>query len=504
MSRTLGLLALVVVALAYAWPVQVTGDNQNAHYALVKALARGVPYIDETLRETGDLQSHDVVRADGHLFTVKAPGLAIAAQPAYAIVRLAGMRTTGDPMRALWVLAVLTSALATAFLLLCVRDLAERIEPGFGAGTAVIVGLGALTLPFATLFFSHALGTALVFASFWALWRERDGVPRMKLVAAAGVLAGLAVTVEHPTMWIAPILAAYAAARAQLLRRLAAFAVGGLAGLVPLFAFDLWAFGNPLHTPYDDYWETQSDFAALALPSWREFSKIMFSSLGLLVLAPVLAAGVAGIVLLYRRGRHAEALVCAAVPVTLIVYFSGSGAFGGLGPPRYLTPIMPFALLPVAAALRRFPLTTASLGAITIFQAVAQTATGPLAAYDGDWIARVADRTFMSTAASFVGISGWYAITPFFVAAGIAVTLSVAASPRVELRPADGALGVAALACWALVAASSSFDRGQPPSDEYVLTVFSVFAVAVAMAAFVGLTRSRKPAHAAPGAEASP
>jgi hypothetical protein len=499
MRRTLGLLALVVVALAYAWPVQVTGDNQNAHYALVKALARGVPYIDETLRETGDLQSHDVVRAEGHLFTVKAPGLAIAAQPAYAIVRLAGVRTTGDPMRALWVLTAFTSALATVFLLFCVRDLAERIEPGFGAATAVIVGLGALTLPFATLFFSHALGTALIFASFWALWRERDGVPRDKLLAAAGLLAGLAVTVEHPTMWIAAILAVYAAARANPLRRLAVFAVGGLAGLVPLFAFDLWAFGNPLHTPYDDYWETQSDFASLALPSWTEFSKIMFSSLGLLVLAPVLAAGVAGIVLLYLRGRRAEAIVCAAVPVTLVVYFSGSGAFGGLGPPRYLTPIMPFALLALGAALRRFPLTTAALGSITIFQAVAQTATGPLAAYDGDWIERVGERAFMSTAASLVGITGWYAITPFFVAASVAVILSVAASPKVELRPLDGALGVAALCGWGLLAASSSFDRGQPPSDEYVLTVVGVLAIAVAIAACVGLARSRRPAHAAPG-----
>ena len=46
------------------------------------------------------------------------------------------------------------------------RSVAERFEPGFGSATAVIVGLGAVTLPFATLFFSHALSTALVFAGF--------------------------------------------------------------------------------------------------------------------------------------------------------------------------------------------------------------------------------------------------------------------------------------------------------------------------------------------------
>ena len=481
--------------------MQVTGHNQNAHYALVKALARGVPYIDETLRETGDLQSDDITRSsDGHLYTVKAPGLAMAAQPAYLIVRGAGMRTTGDPMRALWVLTALTSALATALLLLLVRDLANRIEPGLGTVTAVVVGLGALTLPFATLFVSHALGGALVFAAFWLLWREREGIPHLPLVAAAGVLAGLAVTAEHPTMWLAPILALYAAARAPFVSRFVAFTAGGLVGLLPFFAFNLWAFGNPLHTPYDDYWVEHTGFSSLALPNWDAFSKIVFSSLGLLVLAPVLAAGVAGMVLLYRRGRRAEALVCAAAPLVLLVYFSGSGGFGGFGPPRYLTPIMPFALVPLAAAFRRVPVTTAVLAAIGIFQAVVQTATGPLAAYDGAWLERAVDRNFMATAAELVGVSGWYAILPFFAAAGAAVFLALAASPRPELRVADSAIAAAALAAWALVAALSTTDPGRPPSDAYALTTVAVLALLPLAASASALKRARAPVQAARGA----
>lgn len=492
MRRALGFLAVAAVACAYAWPLQGTGDNQNAHYALVKALSRGVPYIDDALIETGDLQSHDVTRAQGHLFTVKAPGLAMAAQPAYALVRATGMRTTGDPMRVLWVLGVLTSALATAVLLVLVRDLADRIEPGFGPATAVILGLGALTLPFATLFFSHALGTALIFASFWALWRERAGTLGGRAIAAAGVLAGLAITVEHPTMWIAAILAAYTAFRAPALKRVGLFAIGGFLGILPLLAFNAWAFGNPLRTPYDYYWETQSNFSAFGLPVWHEFSRIMFSSLGLIVLAPVLAAGAVGIVLLYRRGWRAEAFVCATVPVVLVVYFSGSNAFGGLGPPRYLTPIVPFALLPLAAALRRFPLTAAALAAITVFQAVVQTATGPLAAYDGDWLERVGDKSFMATAASFAGVTGWYAIAPFFLAAGAAVSFALLAAPSVEPAPVDSLLAFSGLGLWALVTAASSFDRGQPPSDEYVVIVVSILAASIAAGFGVRFLRRRK------------
>jgi hypothetical protein len=490
-------MALAAVALAYAWPMQVTGDNQNAHYALVKALSRAVPYVDETLPETGDLQSHDVVEVDGHVYTVKAPGLAMAAQPAYALVRAVGMRTTGDPMRALWVLTVLTSALATVVLLAGVRALAERIEPGFGTVTAVALGLGALTLPFATLFFSHALGTALVLASFWVLWRERDGLPRLGLVAAGGVLAGLAVTAEHPTMWIVPVLAGYATMRRRRLARLAAFATGTFAGLLPLFAFDLWAFGNPFHTPYDDYWDQQRNFNAFTAPTWDEFARIMFSSLGLLVLAPVLVAGIVGIALLFRRGRRAEAAVCAAVPLVLLAYFSGSGAYGGLGPPRYLTPIMPFVLLPLAATFRRFPLATGVLAAITVFQAVVQTATGPLAAYDGDWLLRARDRDFMATAAVFADVSGWYAIVPFFLAAGAGVLLAVAATRRPELRLADAGAALVALTGWALVAAASTNEWGKEPSNVYVLVAVSVLALPVAIAS--ASVVFRRPPQIAPG-----
>ena len=473
MRRTLGLLALAAVGAAMAWPLQVTGDNQNAHYALVKALARGVPYVDETLGETGDLQSHDVARADdGHQYAVKAPGLAMAATPTYLVVDAVGMRTTGDPSRALWFLNLFTNVVATIVLLLLVRDLAERVEPGHGAATAVILGLGALTLPFATLFFSHALGTTLIFASFWLLWRRGSAL-------AAGLLAGLAVTVEHPMIWVGAILAVYAWRRAPW------FAVGGFAGVLPWLAFNAWAFGNPFHTAYADYWEREANFSPLSFPSAGELGRIFFSSLGVLTLAPIVAAGVAGLVVLYRRGTRAEALVCGAVPLALVLYFSGDNAYGGLGPPRYLTPMMPFLLLGVAVALRRWPAATLALAAVTCFQAVVQTATGPLAAYDGEWLARAADRLFVSTAASLVGISGWYAIVPFFLAAAVAALLAVATLPRFTIAFEDAGLAAAGVGAWALVAGASYNDWGRTPSAAYVLTVFVVLALAALAARFL-------------------
>ena len=482
MRRALGLLAIAAVVAAAAWPMQVTGDNQNSHYALVKALARGMPNIDSTLGETGDLKSHDVATHDGRLYAVKSPGLAMAATPTYVAVEAVGARTTGDPTRVLWFLNLFTSVVATLALLLLLRGAADRLEPGFGAATAVIVGLGALTLAFATLFFSHALSTALVFAGFAVLVGQSATTRR---IAGSGLLVGLAVVVEH-SVWIAgAAVGIYAVARTRSLRSLVAFVAAAVVGALPLFAFNVWAFGNPLHTAYIDYWRENTSFDPTSIPRWAGLSPELFSSFGLLTLAPVVALGFAGSVLLYRRGDRAEALVCVGVPLAFVVYFAANGAFGGLGPPRYLTPTMPFALLPLALTLRRVPLATHAAAGITCFQAVVMTATGPLAAYDGEWLRRAVDREFVQTAASLVGISGWYAIAPFFLAALVAVAAGVASLPPLRFAAVDGGLAVAVAGAWGLAALGSYNDWGRTPTPTYVLAVFGIVAVGAAAAVLV-------------------
>src|SRR5437764_1347835 len=79
-------------------------------------------------------------------------------------------------------------------LLLLVRRVAERFDPGYGPAAAITLGLGTLILPFSTLFFSHVLSATLAFAAFTVLLAERDRAPRRWLLAAGGLLAGLAFT----------------------------------------------------------------------------------------------------------------------------------------------------------------------------------------------------------------------------------------------------------------------------------------------------------------------
>jgi hypothetical protein len=477
-------LVLLALTVAYAWPVQITGYNQNAHYALTKALAEGTPYIDGVIGEVGDLSTGDAARFDGHLYAVKAPGFAAAILPAYVAVEAVGMRTSGDPARAMWVLHLLGSVLPTVALVLLLFFFGERTEPGYGLAGATVFGVATLALPFGTLLFAHALSAALGFAAFVVLWRERAGPWSAPRVAAGGLIAGLAIFVEYQLLLLAAILGAYAVARSAPARRGLAYAAGLLAGVLPLLAFQWWAYRSPFHTPYDDYWAERGLSHLGALPRLDRAADFLFSSMGLLVVTPVVVPGIVGAWLLARRGLRAEALVIGATIVSYGVYFSHLGAFGGYGPPRYLLTVVPFAAAGLAVALRAFPATTIVLAALSAFQVAVMTATGPLAAYDGNWLGRLADRQFMETGASLVGITGWYAIVPFFAALALAVVGAVAGSHTPRVRGREAAVAVGTVLVWALLAFRAPNRVGASPSDAYVLA--AVLASGLVLAA-VGL-----------------
>jgi hypothetical protein len=187
-ARTWTVAAFASLALAYAFVVQPVGCNQTSHYALVKSLSHGTAHIDRYHWETCD---EGWFR--GHYFSNKAPGLAALTLPLYEVLHAAGVtpgkntlaavdspiQLLGVPRTPVWALGLLGNVLPALLLLLLVRALADRVEPGLGTAAAVTLGVGTLVLPFATMFFSHALSALLGFAAFALLWRERDG-PRSR------------------------------------------------------------------------------------------------------------------------------------------------------------------------------------------------------------------------------------------------------------------------------------------------------------------------------------
>jgi len=460
-ARTAGFAAIALLAVSYAIPAQGGAANQDAQYALVRALAQGTPRIDRTRLQVGTAGTGDISYIHGHYFAAKAPGLAFAALAPYLLLKAAGYaRPVGDPTGQLWYLTLWGALLPAVTLLLLVRAVANRLEPGFGTAAAVTLGVATMLLPFATLFFAHALSATLGFAVFAVLWHERQGPARPALVAAAGVLAGLAATVEFPVAVIGAILGLYAIARPGPLRRAGVYAAGVVIGSLPTLLFNEWAFGRVFEFSYADVVatpgaaENKVGLYGVTAPRLHTLLQLLFSRTGLLTMTPVLALGALGLVLLYRAGHRAEALVASGISLAYLLLIAGyQTPFGGYSPgPRFLVAIMPFLALGWAPAYRRFPATTAVLALCSAVKMAVVTATQPLLATFGGWFHRFASGQFEQTSLGLAGI-GHVGIPLFLVGVCAAVALAAVASPRPDPSRPDTV--VAALVVTGFILAAS-------------------------------------------------
>jgi hypothetical protein len=467
-SWRLALAAILLVGLSYATVIQSFSWNQTSHYDLIRTLNDDGTTIDSYQTNTGDKAYYK-----GHWYSARAPGLALFALPFYDALNLVGAESwtdahvappnhPGDEM--IYLVGLWANVLPGLLLLMLVWRVAERYEPGYGAAAAVALGLGTLVLPLSTLLFSHVFTTFLAFAAFWIMLREREGPPSPMLLWVAGLAMGYAFSSEYPTFFAAVVLGGYLLSRRDSLtpggvaRRGGAYVLGGLIGIVPLLLYNHYAFGSWTHLAYSNIPRQQQGFFGIDLPSLRVLATLLLDSRGLLTISPVLILGALGTVLLYKRGKRAEALTITGICICYLGYNSGyylpfGGGFMG---PRFLDTMLPFLAFPVALTLKRWPGPTIALAGVSIATTVVATITHPLVGYETEtvvWARYLRQALFQPTIASAYGLGrGWGGIWPFLLAAGAGVVLVAWATPRLRLSNRSLGAGVLVLIGWCLFA----------------------------------------------------
>jgi hypothetical protein len=471
-SRVFGSTAVLVAALAllvaYAWPEQPAGWNASAHFALVRSLSDGTAIIDPYREETGDVGWYQ-----GHYYTAKAPGLALYSLPIWLVAQhIPQISNARD--RAVWVINFWACVLPAILIFLLVRAVGDRLVPGTGLMSAIALGLGTMVLPFSTMYFSHIPAAAASFAAFALLVRERDGPLRSPALFAAGLLAGVAVVFEYPTALIGLVLGGYVLSVGPRLVRGAAYAAGAVVGALPLFVYHWRVYGSPFHTPYDDVvaipgssghdvvGSNGEGILGVTAPRFSDMVNLLVGDdRGLLILSPIVVAGVVGLVLIWRAGRRAEALTCLAVGAAMLVYNSGyTPVFGeiwggGTPGPRLLLTSLPFVMLGAGVAFRRAPLAVLALLVASTALYAAATVTYPRIGEEGTgpwtWWEYIRESTFIDTlTVELGGPRGWAAVVPFVLALAVVLAAGVWAS-RQRISRSDVAVAVAAVASWGLL-----------------------------------------------------
>lgn len=334
-------------------------------YSLVD---RGTVLLDGLDQQTGD-----IAKFRGRYYSDKLPGYSILATLPYAAAKSAlGLPAHPRNVAGLaywpadyWTTlgtSGLLSALCGVLLTILARDL------GCGPRRSLLVGLGyglaTPAYPYATMSHGHQATAFALLASFTLLWRERQG--RLALRAFfAGVLAAYAAVIEIQVGPVSAILGFYllslVLARKHKPARLGEFVVGASLPTLLLLGYNYLAFGSPwdmgyFHHATDLFQKVHSAENPLGLrgiAASRVIPLLWGGYRGLFFYAPILMLAIPGWVVLARRREWGMTIVTAATVLAIfLVNLSYPEWTGGWSTgPRLLVPLIPFAMLPVAASL---------------------------------------------------------------------------------------------------------------------------------------------------------
>ncbi|ACY16188.1 glycosyltransferase family 39 protein [Haliangium ochraceum] len=493
--RSAGLFLAVAFLYLYGYPYfpAVHSANELPRVYLTWAMVEeGGFAIDTAVARWGT--TVDVSPARGRVYSNKAPGSSLLAVPAYLGLKAVKAALGGEPTLAemLWVCRVFTSALPALLFLLLLGRFLRRFADEDGARLAWLgYALGSMAMTYSILFIAHQLSAVCIGSAYILIVRVVEDGADERWLLAAGCAAGCAPLVDYQAAFAGVPLAVYLSWKllARAPRRWRGFVYAGAGSLVPAAAllFYHWrAFGHPLKTGYD-FSENfahfhQQGFLGMTELRWEAFvGSSVTADNGLIWLCPMLLLALPGWLVLWRRGLRAHALLTASVVVIYLLFISSINFWRGgwqMGP-RYITAMLPFAMVPVAAGLdaacRRWPTRALGVGLVAVgvviyglscalFPHFPEKFHNP---FYGLILRLLGDGLAPYNAGWLLGLRGTASLLPYL--AVLAGVLAYAACPtRARLR--SGALGLA-LATAVLAAYSMAPDGGAAAERAYAWVV---------------------------------
>lgn len=480
---TLGAAIAFVYLYAFPYFAKIHSANELPRLYLTMAMAdEGTLAIDTGVRRWG--ATADVSPSGGHQYSNKAPGSSMLALPGYLALREIEEARGSEPSLAeiMWVCRVTTGIIPTLLFLLLLWRFLERWAPDEDVRAAVIVAyaLGSMAMTYSLLFIAHQLSAVAIGTCFiLSVWVVEDQID-VRWMLAAGFAAGAAPLIDYQAAFAGVPLAIYLLAHLPRRGRdgIVGIALGVAGAAVPiavLLGYHWLAFGHPLRTGYDAS-VTFAHFhqrGFLGLDQFRPaalYGSTLAPDNGLLFFSPFWALALWGWVELARRRRWWMLSITLSVAALYIAFISSLSFWRGgwqLGP-RYIVAMLPFALVPLAAALteaeQRWWTRGIAWGLIAASVVVYGTSSIQFPHFpDHDFTNPLYEITFRLygdgyapySAGWWLGLRGFWAQLPALVALGVALSLI--------LWPVRKKRRVATLAVSILVAAGLLFAASLAP-----------------------------------------
>jgi hypothetical protein len=290
--------------------------------------------------------------SDGRYYAQYGVGQSLLAVPFYlfgrGVYRLTSWGTEGFVTR---VAVMLLNPLALSLLGGMLYCLAMRLgySKGAAVSSALVACLATPLLVYSKTFFSEPLvALALSAAVLAALAGSEGGTSAW---VNCGVALGAAVLIKPVALVVAPVFLAFAALRREGRWRALALLAWPLAlASAGMGCYNFARFGSPLDAGYRT--------AAWDVPLWVGLPGLLLSpGKGLLWYCPLVVLGLAGFVPLTRQRPRAVVLMGSTCVAYSLVHAIFNHWHGGGPPwgPRYIVPVIPLLILPLAGWFQRPP-----------------------------------------------------------------------------------------------------------------------------------------------------